>query len=210
MSKMKAALTAAFCATVAITIGLASTQQTVIAADHAIGTEAPAFKLPDVKTGDHVELANHKGKVVVLMFHSIGCPWYRMREEAGYDRVFVKMAEDYKDKQVVFLGINSNKTDPTDKIKKYVEKHNINYTVVKDEGNKIADAYGAKVTPHVFVVDQAGKLRYRGGVEERPANPNACGESKTQYLGPVIDALLNGSEPPVTETEPVGCGIKRV
>lgn len=211
MKKLTASLTAAFCLVAVFSIGLFAGQKEALAADAAkIGDTAPAFTLPDVTNGEEVSLADHKGKVVVIAFHSTSCPWYRMREDGGYDRVFVPMVEAYKDKDVVFIGINSNKTESTEKIKSYVEKHNINYTVVKDEGNKIADAYGAKSTPHMMVIDQDGKLRYRGGVEKAPSSPGACGDSEEQYLGPVIDALLDGSEPPYTETTPRGCGIKRV
>ena len=211
MKKLTTSLTAAFCLAAVIGIGLFAGQKEALAADAAkIGDTAPAFSLPDVKTGSEVSLADHKGKVVVLMFHSTSCPFYKMHEDKGYDRVFVPMVDSYKGKDVVFVGINANRTESTEKVKAYVEKHDINYTVVKDEGNKIADAYGAKVTPHVMVIDQEGKLRYRGGVEKLSGGPAGCGESDTQYLAPVIDALLDGSEPPYTETKASGCGIKRI
>ena len=211
MKKLTASLTAAFCLVAVLGLGLFAGQKEALAADPAkIGDAAPAFSLPDVKTGSEVNLADHKGKVVVVLFHSINCPFYKMHEDKGYDRVFVPMVDSYKDKDVVFVGINANRTESTEKIKAYVKKHDINYTVLKDEGNKIADAYGAKVTPHVMVIDQEGKLRYRGGVEKASGGPAGCGESDTQYLAPVIDALLDGSEPPYTETKATGCGIKRV
>ena len=212
MKTITASLSAVLCLVAALSIGLLAGQQEALAAKNAapIGQAAPAFTLPDVTTGDDVSLESHKGKVVVLMFHSINCPYYKMHTDKGYDRVFLPMVESYKDKDVVFIGINANKNESTDKIKAYTEKHNINYTVLKDEGNKIADAYGAKVTPHVMVIDKEGKLRYRGGVEKASRNPANCGSSDTQYLAPVIDALLKGSEPPYTETDPVGCGIKKV
>ena len=211
MTKMKTTLTATLCLAAVVALSFFAIQpQAHAASKAAIGDTAPTFTLKDVKSGSDVALTDLKGKVVVLAFHSTGCPWYRMRENGGYDRVFVKMVEAYKGKDVVFLGINANKNESTDKVKSYVTKHSINYTVLKDPGNKVADAYGAKVTPHVMVIDKDGKLRYRGGVEKRPANPGECGNSDEQYLGPVIDALLKGSEPPVTETKAVGCGIKRV
>ncbi len=177
----------------------------------AIGAAAPGFTATNVKTGEDVSLDDFEDQVVVLLFHSTSCPWYKMTENKGYDRVFVEMVNNYADQDVVFIGINSNKNESADKVKAYVEKHEINYVVVKDPNNVIADAYGAKVTPHVMVIDQEKKLRYRGGVEKRPSNPGACGDSDEQYLGPVIDALLDGSDLPVdSETQAVGCGIKRV
>lgn len=212
MKKLTATLTAALCMVAALSAGLFASQQEAFAAENAatIGEAAPAFALPDVVTGSEVSLGDHKGKVVVLMFHSINCPYYKMHADKGYDRVFVPMVESYKGKDVVFIGVNANKNETTDKIKAYVEKHDINYAVLKDEGNKVADAYGASVTPHIMVIDQAGTLRYRGAVEKASRNPADCGNSDTQYLGPVIDALLEGKEPTVTETKPVGCGIKKV
>jgi len=202
-------LAAVLCLTAAL--GLFMQPQQMLAAEKApVGKAAPAFTLPDVKTGGDVALADYKGKVVVLMFHSISCPFYALNQNAGYDRVFVKMVEAYKGKDVVFLGVNSNRNESTDAIKNYLEKNKINYTVVKDQGNVVADTYGAQVASHIMVIDAEGKLRYRGGVEKRPANPSECGNSQEQYLGPVIDALLGGSEPPVTETQATGCAIKRV
>ena len=212
MKKLTATLTAALCLAAALSMGLFTGQEQSLAAEDAapIGDAAPAFSLPDVVTSSDVSLADQKDKVVVLLFHSTGCPYYAMNKDKGYDRVFVKMVEAYKDKGVVFLGVNSNKNESVEKIKKYVEKHDINYAVLKDEGNKIADAYGATVASHVMVIDQEGKLRYRGGVEKASHNPADCGNSDTQYLAPVIDALLDGKEPPYTETKPVGCAIQKV
>ena len=210
MKKLAASLTAVLCLVAALSMGLFTGQQAFAADAAKIGDAAPSFTLPSVTDGTDVSLEAHKGKIVVLMFHSTGCPFYKMDPNKGYDRVFVKMVESYKNKDVVFLGVNANRNESSEKVKTYVEKHNINYTVVKDEGNKIADAYGAKSTPHIMVIDQEGKFRYRGGVEKLSGGPAGCGESDTQYLGPVIDALLKGEEPPVTETKASGCGIKRV
>lgn len=212
MKKLSVTFAAGLCLVAVLSMGLLVSQQDALAAENAaaIGDAAPAFALPDVVTQSQVSLADHQGKVVVVMFHSINCPYYKMHQDKGYDRVFVPMVEAYKDKDVVFVGINANNNESTDKIKAYIQKHNINYTVLKDQGNKVADAYGAKVTPHVMVIDKDGKLRYRGGVEKASRNPADAGNSDTQYLAPVIDALLEGSEPPHTETKATGCGIKRI
>lgn len=216
MNKLTASLTAAFGLVAVLSLGLLSSPADALAAKDAkddaaeIGADAPAFTLPDVVTEDEVSLADYEEKVVVLMFHSTTCPFYAMNEEKGYDRVFVPMVDSYKDKDVVFLGINANRTQSIEKIQKYIDKHDINYTILKDEGNKIADAYGALSTPHVMVIDQKGTLRYRGGVEKISGGPAGCGQSDTQYLGPVIDALLEGEDPPYTETKASGCGIQRV
>ena len=211
MTKLLTSLTALLIVAAAVAGFFFINQDKALAADAApIGSDAPGFTLTDVETGKEVSLSDYKGKVVVLLFHSTTCPFYAMDENKGYDRVFVPMVESYKGKDVVFLGINSNKNETSEKIKDYVEKHNINYAVLKDEKNVVADAYGALVASHTMVIDQKGVLRYRGGVEAPPSNPGTCGKSEEQYLAPVIDALLDGKEPPYTETKPKGCGIKRV
>ena len=76
---------------------------------------------------------------VIEQFHSTTCPFYRMSEDTGYDRHFVPTVKDYADKGVVFLGVNANRTESIDDIKKYIDKHSINYAVLKDEGNVVAD-----------------------------------------------------------------------
>ena len=116
MNKLTASLTAALCLAAVLSIGLFANPADVFAAKDAkddaaeIGADAPAFTLPDVVTEDEVSLADFEEKVVVLMFHSTTCPFYAMNEEKGYDRVFVPMVDSYKDKDVVFLGINANRT----------------------------------------------------------------------------------------------------
>lgn len=176
-----------------------------------VGSPAPQFELTDVMTGQTTTLAEHKGKVVVLVWHSIHCPWYWNRPEAGYDRILIPTAKKYAEQGVVFLGINSNKNESVDALKAYHQKHNLTYPILKDPGNKVADAYGARTTPHIFVIDddEAQTLVYKGGLEKAPASPEQCGKSEEQYLEPVLTAVLANQTPPVTETRSKGCGIQR-
>jgi hypothetical protein len=132
-----------------------------------------------------------------------------MRPEGGYERVLSPLASEYEDQGVRFIGINSNNNESMEQVASYLEQHDVSYPILKDEGNVIADAYEARTTPHMFVIDAEGTLRYMGGIEQEPGNPSQCGEMDEQYLVPVIDALLNGEEPPVTETRPKGCSINR-
>ncbi|MFI4861480.1 MAG: redoxin domain-containing protein [Phycisphaerales bacterium JB063] len=210
MPNLLAPLTALACAAVAGTVLLTGSTPALADEPAVIGEAAPGFTLEDIRTAEDVSLSDYEGKVVVLMFHSINCPFYRMAENTGFDRIFVEMVEDYSDEEVVFIGINSNKDESMDRINSYLERHDINYTVLKDEGNVIADTYGAEVTPHVMVIDAEGTLRYRGGVHNTVNDPSQCGEGDEPYLVPVIDALLNGDEVPYTETGVFGCAIKRV
>ncbi len=176
-----------------------------------VGEEAPGFALKDVRTGEEVSLADFRGKkTVVLTFQSLACPWNYMRENAGYERVLFPLSEEMASKDVVFLSINSNYDETVEVLKGYVEKHNMPYPLLKDPGNEVADAYGAQTTPHFYIIDKEGVLRYQGGYEQTPTNPEACGNMDEQYLVPAINAVLSGEEPEQTVTRSKGCTIKRV
>ncbi|MEM6394131.1 MAG: redoxin domain-containing protein [Planctomycetota bacterium] len=186
-----------------------------VAGDHAakgaqVGQPAPTFNLTAVRTGEPVSLDQFADQNVVLVWQSINCPWDKMREDGGYQRVLSPLAEKYQDKGIVFLAINSNKTESVEEIAAYATKHNIPYPILKDLNNVVADTYGAKTTPHIYIKGKDGTLVYKGGLEEVPTSPGKCGEMDVQYLVPVLDALLAGETLPFTSTESKGCSIKRV
>jgi len=104
-----------------------------------VGKPAPAFTLNDVNGRSH-KLSDHKGKTVVLHFQSCNCPW-----EAAYQPILNQLARKYAGK-VIFIAINSNKTEHAAQIKQYASKMSMSYPVLKDADNQVADAYNARVT----------------------------------------------------------------
>ncbi len=177
-----------------------------------IGKPAPAFELAGTDGKTH-QLSDYKGKTVVIHFHSIQCPW-----AIAYQPILANIAKQFgpsndqansKRPEVVFLGINSNRSEPMDEIKANVAEANLPYIVLKDPHNLVADAYGAICTPDIFVIDQQGVLRYSGGLEKAPLSPEDVGTSSEQYLKPVIEALIAGKDLPVITSAATGCGIKR-
>jgi peroxiredoxin len=178
-----------------------------------VGETAPSFTLKDVNGSTH-SLKDFRGDIVVLHFQQISCPW-----EANYQPYLNKVAKQYKGKDVQFLAINSNKTESAEKLRKFQNGEMkgdlrwahppVAYPVLKDPGNKVADKYAAKTTPHMYIIDKEGTLRYRGGIEKAPAAPSEVTKSDEQYLEPTLDALINGSEVPHQVTKSKGCGIKR-
>ncbi|MEM6332549.1 MAG: redoxin domain-containing protein [Planctomycetota bacterium] len=180
--------------------------------EHAhIGEPAPQFELTDVSTGEPVALSDYSDKLVVLVWQSIHCPWDKMRDGGGYQRVLSPLAEEWAANDVQFIAINSNKAETAEQVASYASEHAIPYPILKDPGNKIADIYGAQTTPHFYVISQGEQeLIYAGGFEEVPTSPEKCGEMDEQYLTPVVLAALNGTELPYTETKSKGCSIKRV
>lgn len=187
------------------------TQPSPAPAEPQVGQPAPAFSLPDTD-GQTRSLSDYKGKIVVLHFQAIQCPW-----DKAYQPILNRIADKFKTteensqnvQKVVFLGVNSNKAEQPDQIKQTQTERNIPYPVLKDRGNKIADLYQARTTPHIFVIDGDGILRYKGGIEKAPVSPAEVGKSSDQYLEPVLQALLENKTPPQTQTVSIGCSIKR-
>lgn len=178
-----------------------------------IGELAPAFELTDLEGETH-RLEDFRGEIVVLHFQSCRCPW-----DVAYQPMLNELAAKFgpieKDGETIervhFLAVNANRNEDSELIDEYAtdEDGGIGYPVLKDEGNKVADLYRAMTTPHIFIIDAEGVLRYKGGVEKAPRRVSKVGKSEEQYLEPALEALLAGSEPPFTETIEKGCSIKR-
>jgi len=173
-----------------------------VSAATSIGSAVADFALPDVLEGKEYTLAAHKEKeIVVLAFVSQKCPFSR-----GADPDMNAIAEKYKDKGVVFYGIDSHFETPASEIKPYIAEAKIPYPILKDAGNVYADALGAKVTPEVFVVDKSGNLAFHGSPDNR-TGPD--GTPTKRFLDDALAALTSGKEVEVKEATTWGCGIKR-
>lgn len=180
------------------------------AAKAELSQTAPGFSLTDIASGEKVSLADHKDKVVVLVWQSINCPWDKARPEGGYQRVLTPLAAKLEAQGVQFIGINSNHDESVEQVKSYLEDAKVPYPILKDPGNKLADQYDAQTTPHFFVISKDDqKLLYKGGFEQVPTSPGKCGEMDEAYLVPVLEAVLAGNPLPYTQTQPKGCTVKR-
>lgn len=185
----------ALAVTLAWGLGVAQAKRAV-----EIGDTMPDFQLKDPNGTAH-KLSDNKGKVVVLVFRSQNCPWSR-----GAAPGINALAKKYKDKDVVFFGIDSDyKTTPAD-IKAYTEKNSYTFTVLKDQDNRYADKVEAKQTPEFFVVNQEGKLAYHGAFDNRRA-PAKAGD--VNYVANAVDSLLAGKPVAKTEVRAFGCSIMR-
>jgi len=114
---------------------------------------------------------------------------------------------------VVFLGINANQAElgkkpeksmedgPYAGLKKHAEKKGVNFPIVPDHGATLADKFGAKTTPHCFVVDEKGVIQYVGALDDDPRNKK---EKRVNYVAAAIDGLLAGEKLKTQETKPYG------
>jgi peroxiredoxin len=192
------ALRLAFCL-VALAAAAAGT---ALADGPAIGAAAPNFQLTAID-GKSFSLADAEKqyKAVVLVFIATKCPYSN-----AYNDRMKQMAEDFAKKGVLFVGINSNSTEPVEEVKEHAKSHAFGFTILKDPGNKIADLYDAKRTPEVFIVDKDGKVRYHGRIDE---NYEDAAKVTSPDLKNAVDALVSGQAISKAETKAFGCTIKR-
>src|SRR5690606_18735708 len=191
-------------AVVAVTAMLIAGQQgnQPAATKAKIGEAAPDFTLKDTE-GNDVSLLSHQGKIVVLEWFNPDCPivqrWYN---DGGMNKVYDK----YKDKDVVWLAINTTAGHTVDADKKAMEKWNIQRPVLNDADGKVGRAYGAQTTPHMYIVDKEGRLVYAGAIDDDPRGSK--GDSATNYVAKALDELLAGESVSTAETRPYGCAVK--
>jgi len=168
----------------------------------AIGAAAPNFQLTTID-GKPFSLADAEksNKAVVIMFIATKCPYSN-----AYNDRMRQMAADYAKKGVLFVGINSNSTEPEGEVKSHAQKNKWDFTIAKDPGNKVADMYDAKRTPEVYVVGPDGKLLYHGRIDENYEEPTKV---SSPDLKNALDQILAGQSVAKTETKAFGCTIKR-
>jgi len=169
-----------------------------------IGEAVADFTLPNVLDENHATVSLSdvlaENDYAVLIWHSIECPWV-----VPLEPVLPDMASEWSDQGVQFIAINSNNTEDPAAIAEQLSA--FNFPVLYDEGNVVADQYGATRTPEVFVVDSDMNLRFHGRINDDTRNPDTAGNPD---LANALSALVKGEVPPVTETIVRGCTVKRV
>lgn len=141
-----------------------------------------------------------KSKATVLMFIATKCP-----VSNDYNARMANLAQTYTSKGVKFVGINSNKAENGAEVAAHAKTNGFSFAVLKDPQNKIADRFGAKVTPEIYVVNPSGNLIYRGRID----NSQQEEEVKDKSLQNALDAVLDGKAIAEKETRAFGCSIKR-
>ncbi|MDX6306412.1 MAG: hypothetical protein QOI77_3381 [Blastocatellia bacterium] len=166
----------------------------------AIGTVIDDFKLPDTDGAEHSLKALTAKNGAVLIFISVQCP-----VSNGYNERMEKLAQDYQAKGINVIGINSNVTESIAAVKAHAADKHLTFTVLKDDGNKIADRLGATRTPEAYVIDAGGKLVYHGRIDNSQNTANITSND----LRDALDQLLSGKAISKTGGAAFGCSIKR-
>ena len=183
--------------------------------DLAIGDAIPAAdkKSKDVSSKEFAlnELMMKNGMCVIFSCNT--CPFVVGSEGSeGWEGRYPALAEQCHAKQIDFVLVNSNAAKRemgdgfADMQKHYTEKNYAGYYLL-DEGSLLADAFGARTTPHVFLFDGKGKLAYKGAIDDNVDDPKAVTK---HYLHDAIEALAAGKAIDPATTRNLGCSIKRV
>ena len=169
-----------------------------------VGQAAPDFTLKD-QDGKTVKLSDLKGKVVVLEWFNQGCPYVVKHYKTT--KTMNATADKYKGQDVVWLAINTTgKTDAENK--ETAQAWNINRPILNDTTTSVAQAYGAKTTPHMYVIDKEGKLVYKGAIDDDPSESAEKGDKAVNYVAKALDEVLAGKPVSTPETKQYGCGVK--
>jgi peroxiredoxin len=183
-----------------------------LATAHAaeLGKPAPAFKAKNVK-GEDVSLADFKGKIVVLEWNNPECPFVKKHYGSGHMQ---KLQESYTGKGVVWLTVNSSAAgkqghlDAATAAEKVAALGSKATAYLLDGDGAVGKAYGAKVTPHLFVINKDGTLVYDGAIDSiKSPKPEDIAKAEN-YVTKALDAVLAGQPVATAKTEPYGCGVK--
>jgi peroxiredoxin len=169
-----------------------------------LGHSAPPLDLPDTEGAQRSLPSREEAKASVVVWTCNHCPYAL----AWHDRI-VDVARDYGPRGVRFFAVNSNDAEryPDDSLAAMRERARDEewpFPYLHDESQEAAAAWAAQVTPHVYVVDSAGMIRYEGAPDGDHMDP----ELGADWLREALDAIIAGETPPRPETEPVGCSIK--
>lgn len=167
----------------------------------APGSVAPAFALPD-QDGKIVRLADFAGKIVVLEWTNDECPYVKHHGAQGTMKA---LAEEYRERGVVWLAVNSTKHATREKNRGWIAQNKLPYPVLEDFEGTTGKAYGAKTTPHMFVIDAAGKIAYAGAIDD---DARLGGKPTVNYVEQALAELTAGKPVSTARTNPYGCSVK--
>ena len=173
------------------------------------GQTAPDFKLKNVD-GKEVCFASYpKAKGFIVVFTCNTCPY-----AVAYEKRIIELDKKFKPQGYPVIAINPNDpeastADAYDKMQQLAKDKKYPFPYLFDQGQVVTDQYGAKHTPHLFIVSKTAKgniVEYVGAIDN---DPEGTKTEKTKYAEDVIAALKSNQKPAITETKEIGCTVKR-
>lgn len=176
----------------------------------AVGTNAPDFSVTDSK-GKAQSVSQYKGKYVVLEWFNPECPFVKKHYGGGNMQ---KLQEEFTGKGVVWLSIDSSAPGKEGHLtadqanQKMTEWKTKQTALLLDPDGKAGQTYGAKNTPHMFIINPEGKVIYEGAIDSKASANAADIANSTNYVKVALDESLGGKPVTTANTKPYGCSVK--
>jgi peroxiredoxin len=176
----------------------------------SVGQQAPNFSVTDT-SGKTVSLADYKGKHVVLEWVNPGCPYVQKHYNSAN---MPGTQKEVTGKGVVWLAVNSTNTGASDymapaKLDGWMkDKGGAPTATLMDTEGKVGKAYGARTTPHMYLIDPAGKLVYVGAIDSKASANPADIKTATNYVKQAVSESTAGKPVTVATTQAYGCSVK--
>lgn len=174
-----------------------------------VGDTAPDFAATDSNGQSH-SLSAYRGKFVVLEWHNRDCPYTHKHYATGN---MERLQQKWTARGVEWFTVSSAPSTQgyvtADEENAYVkEVHAAPTAVLLDPEGRLGRLYGAKTTPHMFIIDPTGKLIYDGAIDDRPATDTGDFGSANNYVDIALTAAMAGQPVEVSATRPYGCSVK--
>ena len=174
------------------------------------GDKAANFKVMDSMGKEH-SLEAYKGKIVVLEFLNFQCPFVKKHYDSGNMQ---SLQKKYTGKDVVWLSVCSSAKGKQghmtkDVMNKAIKEKGMAVTAfIADEEGTLGKAYGAKTTPHMYIINADGTLAYQGAIDSVKSTKSADIAKSTNYVAQALDELLAGKTVSTPKTKAYGCSVK--
>jgi peroxiredoxin len=166
-----------------------------------VGKPVPEFTASDESGARHT-LAQYRGKLTVLEWTNPDCPYVARHYSQD---TMEKLAKQYGARGVVWLAVNSTYSNTPADTETWKKKQGFEYATLQDSSGELGKLFGARTTPHMFIIDGQGVLRYGGAIDD---DPHGRKETARNFVDGGLTALLTGAAPEPTTTQPYGCSVK--
>jgi peroxiredoxin len=175
-----------------------------------VGDQAPDFTGTDSHGQTH-KLSDYHGKFVVLEWHNNGCPFTKKHYESGNMQ---KLQQEWTSKGVIWLTMISSSPGSqgyvtADQENDYLQKmHAVPTAALLDPKGEIEHLYGAKTTPHMFVINPQGQIIYNGAIDDKATTDASDVNGANNYVSDALQEAMSGKAVAVATTRPYGCSVK--
>jgi peroxiredoxin len=177
----------------------------LVHASVSVGQSAPDFRIKDT-SGKEQSLSAYKGKFVVLEWVNPDCPFVKKHYDSSNMQATQKAAES---KGVVWLSVSTGTGSKASDLAAWVREKGATPTAtLLDSDGKVGKAYGARTTPHMYVINPEGKLVYAGAIDSKPTASQADVKSATNYVTVALNEAMAGKPVTKASSEPYGCSVK--